>query len=157
MYAVSVYSRLNGGMAVPASTRISARLKRVQGHVSPVTVAAMWLPCAGRRGGERRDEPSRAAAPPRGPGMTLSASHPALVTSLPSPRATWVAQLCAADVVLHQPAADVAVRLATTLRIQLQAESYLLSLKRLDPGSGRKIPAIWHGAGAYPSVFIPET
>ena len=28
------------------------------------------------------------------------------------------------------------------------------SLKRLYPGSGREIPAIWHGAGAYPSVVI---
>ena len=27
----------------------------------------------------------------------------------------------------------------------------------LDPGSGRKTPAMWHGAGAYPGVFIPET
>ena len=33
----------------------------------------------------------------------------------------------------------------------------LLSLKFLYPGGGRKIPAIWHGAGAYPGVFIPET
>jgi hypothetical protein len=26
----------------------------------------------------------------------------------------------------------------------------------LDPGSGRKIPAIWHGASANPGVFILE-
>ena len=30
-------------------------------------------------------------------------------------------------------------------------------LQCLDPTSGRKIPAIWHGAGAYHGVFIPET
>ena len=34
----------------------------------------------------------------------------------------------------------------------------LFSLKRLDPDdSGRKIPAIWHWAGANPGVFTPET
>ena len=33
----------------------------------------------------------------------------------------------------------------------------LKSLKCLAPGSGRKIPAIWHGAGAYHGVSIPET
>ena len=33
----------------------------------------------------------------------------------------------------------------------------LFSLECLDPGSGRKIPAIWHGTGAYTGVFIPET
>ena len=33
----------------------------------------------------------------------------------------------------------------------------LFSLKCLHPGSGRKIPAIWHGAGVNPGVFIPET
>ena len=33
----------------------------------------------------------------------------------------------------------------------------LLSLKCLDPGSGRKISAIWLGAGANLDVFIPET
>ena len=27
----------------------------------------------------------------------------------------------------------------------------------LDPGSGPKIPAIWHGAGAFHGGFIPET
>ena len=32
-----------------------------------------------------------------------------------------------------------------------------LSLKRLDPGSGRNFPAIWHGAGAYHGACIPET
>ena len=47
---------------------------------------------------------------------------------------------------------------ATALRIRLQAESCpFLSLKSLDPGSGQKIPAPWHGAGAYPGGFIPET
>ena len=29
--------------------------------------------------------------------------------------------------------------------------------ERLDPGSGRKIPAMWHGAGAYSGVVILET
>ena len=33
----------------------------------------------------------------------------------------------------------------------------LFSLKCLDPGSGRKIPATWHCTGANPGVFIPET
>ena len=33
----------------------------------------------------------------------------------------------------------------------------LFCVKCLNPGSGRKIPAIWHGAGANPGVFIPET
>ena len=28
-----------------------------------------------------------------------------------------------------------------------------LSLECLDPGSGRKFPAIWHGAGGYPLVY----
>ena len=47
---------------------------------------------------------------------------------------------------------------ARVLRIQLQAESQtLLSLKYLDPGSGRNKSAIWHGAGADHGVFIPET
>ena len=32
-----------------------------------------------------------------------------------------------------------------------------LSLKCLGPGSGRKLPVIWHGVGVYPGVFIPET
>ena len=41
-----------------------------------------------------------------------------------------------------------------TLRLILQAESYFVSSKCLDPGSGREIPAILHGAGAYPSVFL---
>ena len=45
----------------------------------------------------------------------------------------------------------------TTLRISLQAEACLFCLECLDPSSGRNIPAIWHGAGAYPGVFIPET
>ena len=40
-----------------------------------------------------------------------------------------------------------------TLRLRLQEESCLLSFKCLDPGSGRKIPAIWHGADAYPGVL----
>ena len=31
------------------------------------------------------------------------------------------------------------------------------SLMCLDPGSGRQIPAIWHGARGNPGVFIPET
>ena len=31
------------------------------------------------------------------------------------------------------------------------------SVRYLDPGSGRNIPAIWHGFGAYSGVFIPET
>ena len=44
------------------------------------------------------------------------------------------------------------------LRIILQAELCLLKLETpRDPGSGQKIPAIWHGTGAYPGVFIPET
>ena len=49
--------------------------------------------------------------------------------------------------------------LLPTLRISLQEESciFLLFLKCLAPGSGRKIPAIWHGACTYPGVFIPET
>ena len=33
----------------------------------------------------------------------------------------------------------------------------LISLECLDPGSGRTIPARWHGVGAYPRVFIRET
>ena len=33
----------------------------------------------------------------------------------------------------------------------------MFSLKALDPGSGRKIPAIWHGACACHDVFMPET
>ena len=27
----------------------------------------------------------------------------------------------------------------------------------LDPDSGRKMPSVWHGAGAWHGVFIPET
>ena len=42
-------------------------------------------------------------------------------------------------------------------RMCLQAESCRVLLKCLHPGSGRKIPAIWQGAGAYPGVFIPKT
>ena len=30
-----------------------------------------------------------------------------------------------------------------------------ISVKCLDPGSGRKSPAIWHGAGANPCGFVP--
>ena len=48
-----------------------------------------------------------------------------------------------------------AVGMVTTLRIRLQAEPCPFILKYLDPGSGRNIPTIWHGAGAYPGVFIP--
>ena len=44
----------------------------------------------------------------------------------------------------------------TTLNISLQADRSLLCVKWLDPGSGRQILAIWHGAGANPGVFIPE-
>ena len=32
----------------------------------------------------------------------------------------------------------------------------LLSLDCLDPGSGRRIPAIWYSAGAYPVFFYPR-
>ena len=32
-----------------------------------------------------------------------------------------------------------------------------LRLTCLYPGSGKNIPAIWRGAGAYPDVFIPAT
>ena len=45
----------------------------------------------------------------------------------------------------------------STLIIRLQAESCHFLRGCLDPGSGRKIPAVWHGAGAYHGVFIPET
>ena len=41
-----------------------------------------------------------------------------------------------------------------SIRIRLQTDSCFACL---EPGSGRIIPAIWHGAGAYPGVFIPET
>ena len=44
----------------------------------------------------------------------------------------------------------------TTLRIRSQAESYRLKLEYADHGSGRKIPAIWHVASAYPGVFYPR-
>ena len=37
------------------------------------------------------------------------------------------------------------------------AEACPLRLKCLDPGSGRKVPATWHGAGACHGVCIPET
>ena len=40
---------------------------------------------------------------------------------------------------------------------RLEARSACESRIGLDPGSGRKIPAIWHGAGANPGVFILET
>ena len=40
-----------------------------------------------------------------------------------------------------------------TLRIRLEAKSWHI----IDSGIGRKIPAIWHGADAYPGGFIPET
>ena len=33
----------------------------------------------------------------------------------------------------------------------------VLSFKCLDPGSGRKILAMWHGAGAYPGVLIQKS
>ena len=41
--------------------------------------------------------------------------------------------------------------------IRTTTQDYLLSVKCLDPGSGWKIPAIWHGAGACLGVFMPET
>ena len=33
----------------------------------------------------------------------------------------------------------------------------MFSLKLLDSGSGRIIPAMWHGVEENPGVFIPET
>ena len=48
----------------------------------------------------------------------------------------------------------------STLRMRLQIRiivAFNKSLTRLDPGSGRKIPAIWHDTGAYPGVSILET
>ena len=48
-------------------------------------------------------------------------------------------------------------RVHANLRGPRDTKLPLVSLKCLDPGSGRKIPAIWHGAGANLSVFIPET
>ena len=45
----------------------------------------------------------------------------------------------------------------STLRTSLQAGAALFCLACLDPGSDRKIPAVWNGAGANPGVFIPET
>ena len=38
-----------------------------------------------------------------------------------------------------------------------KTEAAFFFLKCLDPGSGRTIPVIWHGAGANLGVFIPET
>ena len=56
---------------------------------------------------------------------------------------------CAANYVLLTP---------NTLQFcSLQAELRLFCFKCLDPGSGWKIPVIWHGAGTYPGGFIPET
>ena len=43
--------------------------------------------------------------------------------------------------------------LLTTLISEQRHKMSLFSLKCLDPGSGRKIPAIWHGAGANPGVY----
>ena len=43
-----------------------------------------------------------------------------------------------------------------TLIMRLQAESCHFLLQMLF-GSSQKLPAIWHGAGAYPGVLIPET
>ena len=44
-----------------------------------------------------------------------------------------------------------------TLRISLQAESCLFKLEMPRSWCGRIIPAIWHGTGANPGVFIPKT
>ena len=45
----------------------------------------------------------------------------------------------------------------THAKKKIAGRAMLLSLKCLDPGGGRKIPAKWHGASAYPSVLVPET
>ena len=45
--------------------------------------------------------------------------------------------------------------LISKLIISLQAELRLFLRQMPYPGSGRKIPTLWHGAGAYPGVFIP--
>ena len=45
---------------------------------------------------------------------------------------------------------------ATTLRIKVKAESCHFSLTSLDPCSGRKFSAIWHGTSACHGVFIPD-
>ena len=44
-----------------------------------------------------------------------------------------------------------------TLRTSCRQNRAFFFLEFLDPGSGRNIPAKWHGAGAYPGIFIPET
>ena len=42
-----------------------------------------------------------------------------------------------------------------TLASEPRHKTALFSLETLDPGSGRKHPAKWHGAGAYPGDFYP--
>ena len=44
-----------------------------------------------------------------------------------------------------------------TLRMQLQPVFHCSSLNALDPGSGRQIPAIWHGTGVWHGHFTPES
>ena len=47
--------------------------------------------------------------------------------------------------------------LVTTLNNKIAGRiMQFLSLKCLDPGSGRNISGIWHGAGAYQVGFIPK-
>ena len=47
-------------------------------------------------------------------------------------------------------------RMLTTLITKLWQKHAMFSWKCLDPGRGREITAIWHGAGAHHGVFIPE-
>ena len=98
-----------------------ARLKRVQGHVSRVSmfVTARRV----HHGSGRRGAHGRAQGCPHSSRLRVCCAKP------PSPRYSQ----------------------------NHDTKSPLVSLKCLGPGSGRKIPAIWHGAGANPGVFVPET
>ena len=109
--------------AVPASTRISARLKQVQRHGLPVNTRL-----------RPRVHPPNAAH--HGPPLLKQTGSQHMWQTHFSPGTRGSATSTRATVMFP-------------LKIKLQAQSRLFKLECVYPGSGQQIPAMWHCAGAY--------